>query len=244
MSIPKIIHYCWFGGNPLPKDAEKCIRSWKKYCPDYEIRCWNEENFDLSCNRYAYEAYQQKKWAFVTDFVRLKVVYDHGGIYLDTDVELIRPLDPLTEQGGFLGYEQSGLVATGLGFGAGKGDPLVKAMMDDYEGIPYVLPDGSFDRTPCPDRNTRALVRMGLRPGGEAQQLGSISFLPPEYLCPMNFYTGKVKITPNTYSIHHYSGSWLSATSRRTIFLKRLIGERMYNFLYGKFLHNFKGLEW
>ena len=106
MSIPKKIHYCWFGRNPLPESAKKCIESWKKYCPEYEIIEWNEDNFDLTENRYAREAYEQKKWAFVSDYARLKIVYEQGGIYMDVDVELIKPLDELTELDGYMGFEK------------------------------------------------------------------------------------------------------------------------------------------
>ena len=108
MCIPKIIHYCWFGHNKLPALYEKCIQSWKKYCPDYEIVCWNEENFDITQNRYAKEAYEAGKWAFVSDYVRLKVLFEHGGIYLDTDVELIRPIDALVADGGYMGFDENG----------------------------------------------------------------------------------------------------------------------------------------
>ena len=116
MSIPKVIHYCWFGNGKMPKLAQKCIESWKKYCPEYKIVCWNEENFDINQNKYAREAYAAGKWAFVSDYVRLKVLYDEGGIYLDTDVELIKPLDKLIEERGYMGFDDNGVISTGLGF--------------------------------------------------------------------------------------------------------------------------------
>ena len=125
MSIPKVIHYCWFGDKELPKLAKKCIKSWNKYCPDYKIVCWTEDNFDVTCNRYVHEAYKAKKWAFVSDYVRLKVVYDNGGIYLDTDVELIKPIDDLIENSGFMGFDEKGIIATGLGFGAEAGNKII-----------------------------------------------------------------------------------------------------------------------
>lgn len=142
MSIPKKIHYCWFGRNPLPESAKKCIESWKKYCPAYEIIEWNEDNFDLTENRYAREAYEQKKWAFVSDYARLKIVYEQGGIYMDVDVELIKPLDELTELDGYMGFEKEidgqMWIATGLGFGARAGHPIVGALLKDYEDIPFI----------------------------------------------------------------------------------------------------------
>ena len=244
MCIPKVIHYCWFGNGKMPAIAEKCIKSWKKYCPDYEIICWNEENFDLTQNRYMREAYEAGKWAFVSDFARLKIIYDHGGVYLDTDVELIKPLDPLLEGGGFMGFDEKGIVATGLGFGAEAGNEIVGAFLKDYDDLSFVLPDGSFDLTPCPDRNTRTLVRLGMDTACTDQTFMGMKFLPCEYLCPMDYYTGKKTITKNTYSIHHYCASWTSSVTKRTTRIKRIIGLKMYNKLYGKFLHKFKGLEW
>ena len=162
MSIPKVIHYCWFGKGEMPKLALKCIKSWKKYCPDYEIICWNEDNFDITQNRYMQEAYEAKKWAFVSDFARLKVIYDHGGIYMDTDVEILKPIDDLLETKGYMGFDEKGLMSTGLGFGAEKGNKIVGEFLKSYEDIPFVLPDGTYDLTPCPDRNTATLTRLGM----------------------------------------------------------------------------------
>ena len=244
MSIPKVIHYCWFGKGKMPPLAEKCIKSWKKYCPDYEIICWNEDNFDVTQNRYMREAYEAKKWAFVSDFARLKVIYDQGGIYLDTDVELLKPIDKLLENSGFMGFDEKGIIATGLGFGAEAGNEIVGAFLKDYDDISFILPDGSFDLTPCPDRNTAALKRLGMDTAPKDQIFMGVRFIPDEYLCPMDYYTGKKTITKNTYSIHHYSASWTSKVTKRTTRIKRIIGVKMYNKLYGKFLHKFKGLEW
>ena len=244
MSIPKVIHYCWFGKGKMPKLAKKCIKSWKKYCPDYEIICHNEDNFDLSQNRYLNEAYKAGKWAFVSDYARLKIIYDNGGIYLDTDVELIKPIDDLLLTKGFMGFDEKGIVATGLGFGAEKCNEIVSEFLKDYDNIPFVLPDGSYDLTPCPDRNTEALKRLGMDIKNTSQTFMDITFLPDEYLCPMNYYTGKKTITENTYSIHHYSASWTSVVTKRTTRIKRIIGVRLYDKIYGKFLQNCKWLEW
>ncbi len=119
--IPKKIHYCWFGGNSLSSEVRECIASWRRFCPDYEIIEWNEKNFDVDCIRYTADAYRDRRWAYVTDYARLKIVYEQGGIYLDTDVELLRPLDPLLENKVYFGMQRAGEVATGLGFGAGGG---------------------------------------------------------------------------------------------------------------------------
>ena len=244
MSIPKVIHYCWFGKGKLPKLAEKCIASWEKYCPDYKIVCWSEENFDITQNKYAEEAYNAGKWAFVSDYVRLKVLYDEGGIYLDTDVELIKPLDKLIEETGYMGFDDNGIVSTGLGFACEKGNELIGELLKDYDDISFVLPDGSYDITPCPVRNTETLIRLGMNIKDQDQIFMGIHMLPEDYLCPVKYYTGKKKITGNTYSIHHFCASWTSATAKRTLFLKRIFGVKLYDKLYGKFLHKSKWLEW
>ena len=243
MSIPKVIHYCWFGGNPLPPLAKKCIASWKKFCPDYEIICHDESLFDVSQNRYAREAYDAKKWAFVSDYARLKILYDHGGIYLDTDVELLKPLDDLLEEG-FLGFDDNGVIATGLGFACEAGNPLIGALLADYEEIPFLLPDGKFDLTPCPDRNAKVLRAMGLDTSVQSQVFCGIRLYPEEYFCPMKYVSGKLRVTENTYSIHYFSASWISPAAKRTLALKRILGEKFYHKLYGKFFQNCDFLEW
>ena len=244
MSIPKVIHYCWFGKGKLSPLAEKCIKSWKKFCPDYEIICWSEDNFDISQNKYARQAYDAGKWAFVSDYVRLKVMYEHGGIYFDTDVELIKPIDDLVRDHGYMGFDDNGLVSTGLGFACEKGNRLVEAILKDYDDIPFVLSDGSYDTTPCPDRNTKTMQKLGLNLEEKNQIFMELLLLPEDYLCPIKYYSGKKKITPNTHSIHHFCASWISKTAKRTLFLKRVLGVKLYDKLYGKFLHKFKWLEW
>lgn len=210
--IPKKIHYCWFGGNPLPEMAQKCIASWKKYCPDYCITRWDESNYDFSsAPLYVQQAYEARQWAFVTDYIRLQVVLEQGGIYMDTDVELIQSIDHLLGHNSFFGFETPQCIATGLGFGAVPGASILKEMMDDYHGVPFVLADGSFDRTPCPQRNTQAFLRRGLVADGSLQTLdGDILVMPQEYLCPMDSATKLLNITQHTLSIHHYGASWLT----------------------------------
>ena len=212
MSIPKKIHYCWFGRNPKPKMADTCFASWKKCCPDYEIIEWNEDNYDLSkAPLYVRQAYEAKKWAFVTDYVRLQVVYDQGGIYLDTDVELLKPLDPLLDNSAYFGFEDPELVNTGLGFGAEQGTPILKEIMEDYEKLSFLKPDGTLDTMACPARNTPFFVKHGLQLNGEEQILdGNILILPPEYLCPLNALTNEDQRTGNTISVHWFSASWFT----------------------------------
>lgn len=215
--IPKIIHYCWFGRNPLPKLAKKCIKSWKKYCPGYEIIQWNEDNFDIaSAPLYVRQAYEAKKWAFVTDYVRLHVVYEHGGIYLDTDVELRKKLEPLLKYEAYFGFEDGAHIATGLGFGAVQGSPILAEMMADYADIPFVRADGSYDLTACPVRNTQVLLRHGLLQNDRKQTLnGSILILPSIYLCPIDYQTNIRRFSHTTVSIHWFSASWYSPEMRK-----------------------------
>ena len=143
-----------------------------------------------------------------------------------------------------MGFDDCGLISTGLGFACEKGNELVRALIADYDDISFILPDGAYDILPCPDRNTKIMQELGLDIKNQDQIFMGIHMLPEDYLCPMKYYTGRKKITENTYSIHHFCASWTSATSKRTTFIKRIIGVRMYNKLYGKILHRFKWLEW
>lgn len=207
--IPKKIHYCWIGGNPLPKSAKKCIASWKKYCPDYEIIEWNESNYDFTKNQYMREALEAKKWGFVPDYARLDIIYKHGGIYLDTDVEIIKSFDSLLENKGFAGFESKEYVALGLGFGAEAGNPVIKALLDSYDDLHFINKDGSLNMVPSPQLNTVTLANIGLVRNGEKQLINdSFTIFPPEYFCPKSFYDGVIRRTKKTYSIHHFDASW------------------------------------
>lgn len=209
--IPKKIHYCWIGGNPLPDSAKKCIKSWKKYCPDYEIIEWNESNYDFSSVPYMKEAYDAKKWGFAPDYARLDIIYKHGGIYLDTDVEIVRSFDPLLDLSGFAGFQDDRFVALGLGFGAEAGNPVIKELLDSYRDKRFIGPDGEADLTPSPKLNTQTLVdKCGLVMNGSFQGLPGMTVFPPEYFCPKAFEDGIIRKTKNTYSIHHFDASWFS----------------------------------
>lgn len=221
MAIPKIIHYCWFGGNPLPPLAKKCIRSWKKYCPDYEIKEWNENNFDInSCPKYVLQAYEAKKWAFVTDYIRLKIIFENGGIYLDTDVEVIKTFDSLLDYTAFFGIENFNnekpyTIATGLGFGAEKGTNIIKELSDDYNEIDFRISENEYDLTPCPIRNNHIFISHGFNSENEVQLLNNnIAVLSTEFFCPITYSNNKKHITKNTYSIHHYAASWFSKEAK------------------------------
>lgn len=221
MDIPKKIHYCWFGRGPKSELMETCIQSWKKYMPDYEIIEWNEDNFVID-NEYAKQAYENKRYAFVSDYARLKIVYEFGGIYLDTDVELIKSLEPILTSGGYLGFEKKNAVATGLGFAAHKHSEVIKSMLKIYDELKFLV-DGVPNQIACPVYNTNALVNFGLELNNTKQQIGDIVVYPTEYFCPLNYDSGKLNITDNTYSIHHYGYSWADEDSKSVLALKRKI---------------------
>lgn len=230
--IPKKIHYCWFGGNAIPERDLKCMESWKKFCPDYEIIRWDESNYDITKNRYMKEAYEAKKWGFVPDYARLDIIYEHGGIYLDTDVEIIRNIDDLLENRAFMGFEVGGkFINFGLGFGAEKNMPLIKELMTDvYSDRPFKIGEGEFDTTPSPVINTEFLVEKGLERNNTLQEVEGMVIYPVEYFCPIDYTTNILSKTPNTYSIHHYCASWHEPEEHKIVAIhqkcKRVFGEK------------------
>lgn len=229
--IPKKIHYCWFGRNPKPKLAVKCIESWKKFCSDYEIIEWNEDNFDINMNAYTRMCYEEKKYAFLSDYVRLKVILEYGGIYLDTDVEVVRTLDKLLENKAFFGFENDLRVATGLGFGAERENEVVLQMLREYDE----LLDGKHGTLGCTRLNTNALLKYGLQRNGELQVVNNVIIYPQDYFNPLNSITGVLNKTDNTYTIHWYAMSWLSPGRRLrsyiTKYFHRIFGERCFEWL-------------
>lgn len=242
--IPKTIHYCWFGGNPKSELILKCMESWKKFFPDYEIIEWNDNNYDFSKNQYCKEAYENKKWAFVSDFARLDIIYHYGGIYFDTDVEVLRNFDALLEENGYCCFENSTnkynekTVATGLGFAAPPYNKVVETMMQEYEDIHFVN-DGEMDLTPCDVRNTKALIKLGLKTNGSFQNIEGINIYPFDYFCGYDITNGHEKITENTYTIHHYAATWQDDTSNLFLKIKRkliapIIRKMLGNDLYDR----------
>lgn len=208
--IPKKIHYCWFGRNPKPKMAEKCIASWKKYCPDYEIIEWNEDNFDVNMNGYTRMCIEQKKYAFLSDYVRLYVVEKHGGVYFDTDVEVIKPIDILLENSAFYCFETNEYVASGLGFGSVAHGESISKMLAEYD----FLLSGDAGVVGCPKLNTSALVKLGLQQNGTVQKVADAMILSSDYMNPFDTATGIIRKTENTVSIHWYSAAWLNPWRR------------------------------
>ena len=235
--IPKTIHYCWFGGNPKPKSVQRCIDSWKKYCPDYEIKEWNEQNFDVNWIPYTRDAYQAGKYAFVSDVARFWVLYHEGGVYFDTDVEVIKPINTLIEQGPFMGWERADAlgnihVAPGLGIAAPKGFPFYQEILDGFAKLGYYLEDGQFNPYTMIPMVTDLLKGKGLKIDGSSQIVDGLTIYPADYFCPMDSLTGKITLTGNTYTIHHYSMSWLPKQTQWRIKMMRKIRKWLSLFVF------------
>ena len=210
--IPKTIHYCWFGGKPLPLLAQKCIASWKKFCPDYAIKCWDESNFELSLFPYAREAYEHRKFAFVTDVVRLYALYYEGGIYMDTDVEVLKSLDPFLRHHAFSGFEDDKNIPTGI-MASEKGGVWAKENLDYYAGRHFVTPEGDLDLRTNVYTITSIMLKHGFKQQNSYQDFpGLVTFYPKDYFCPLSVIDRKLELTENTVTIHHFSGSWSDYT--------------------------------
>lgn len=238
MSIPKIIHYCWFGGGELPERDKKCIESWRKFCPDYEIIEWNENNYDVTQIPYIKEAYAARRWAFVTDFVRIDVVFQYGGIYMDTDVELIRSLDSLLEHEGYIGLEaNSEYLGLGAGFGAEKGNQILRDICNYYKTLHFIDGNGTLNMTPNPILVTEFLKKQGYQIiPGKISKLGGFTVFPDDYFSPQAFDFGKFQITDNTYSIHHYHASWQTDDEKKELqryhFYTKMFGMKLGELFY------------
>lgn len=214
--IPKVVHYCWFGHNPLPELAQRCIASWKKYLPDYEIKEWNEENFDVNIIPYTAEAYACKKYAFVSDYARFYILYKYGGLYFDTDVEVLRPLDDILRKGPFMGCEndpgtnpnETIGVNPGLGLGVNPGFGLYKQILDYYKSIHFIKSNGEIDSDTVVSKTTRILVAEGLKNSSEVQYVAGVYIYPKVYFCPGEKERSTRVYNPLTYSAHHYTASW------------------------------------
>lgn len=232
-NIPKIIHYCWFGGNPLPELAVKCINSWKKHCPDYEIIEWNESNFDLQQNTYIKEAFAAKKWAFITDYVRLYALLKYGGVYMDTDVELIKPIDSFLVHDAFSGFEKIDNVPTGI-MACKKKFRLFQELLDFYKDKHFILPDGSLDTTTNTVIITQICLDKGLKLNNRFQIIDGFALYPKDYFCPKDYDSGEIILTDNTVAIHHFSGSWLTNEDKKILKFRNFTVSK-----FGKTLGNF-----
>lgn len=243
--IPKLIHYCWFGGISEPEDVQRCIASWQKFLPDYEIRRWDESNYDVHKCQYMSDAYKEKKWAFVSDYARVDIVHEYGGVYLDTDVEVVRSFDSLLHEHMFCGFEsrdpigiKRGIeieysVNLGLGYGAEAGHPVLRDILDLYATLNFYNQDGSLNLVACPHYQTMVLKRHGLIDNNETQRFDTGIAYSPEFFCPQSNVTDEMLfLTENTYSIHHFSGTWSEHQKKREIRnkLRKYIGYRMADY--------------
>jgi len=227
--IPKKIHYCWFGKKTIPKKDQKCIASWKKFCPDYEIIEWNEQNYDVTLNAYMEVAYNERKWGFVPDYARFDIIYRYGGFYLDTDVELLKSLDELRVNSAYIGFESEIWLSGGVGFGAVQNNPVIKELRDMYKNKKFKNEDGTLNLTPSPHYITELFVKKGLKRNNQLQIIDGITIYPTDYFGAKDYYTGKINKTVRTISIHHYNASWKTPHQRRMLKVRRLLGNENYN---------------
>ncbi|WP_289197957.1 glycosyltransferase [Bacteroides acidifaciens] len=228
--IPKIVHYCWFGKGQKPDSVETYIASWRKYLPDYEIKEWNEDNFNIATNIYVKEAYESRKFAFVTDYVRLYALYTEGGVYMDTDVEVTASYNKFLHHHAFSGFETDGNVPTGM-MAAEKGSIWAKELLEGYNQRHFILEDGTMDMTTNTKVITKYMLGKGLVLNNKYQDFPNLcTMYPADYFCPKDHRTGLIAPTKNTVCIHHFAGSWLNKSWKATwkhnlkIHIAKLIG--------------------
>lgn len=218
IQLPKVIHYCWFGEGKLGELQEKCISSWKEKCPEYEIIKWDENNYDIGKNAYMKEAYEAGKWAFVSDFARLDILYQFGGIYLDTDVELLKNMDELLQYEAFISYGEWPAVNSGAGIGCKKGDMILRQMRDyPRAGIPFKKANGEYNTTTNCIYESAVLREYGLKQDFNMQLVKNWLILPPDYFAPESILGEDIYLSDNTIGVHHCGGSWASNKRRREL---------------------------
>ena len=228
-SVPKIIHYCWFGRNPLPELAQKCIASWKKFLPDYEIKEWNESNYDVRKIPYIAQAYDAKKYAFVSDYARFDILYQYGGVYFDTDVEVIKDLRPIIEKGAFIGVEKGTrpLLNAGLGIASPAASEIYHEILESYAKEQFVKEDGSLNLKTVCERVSEIFTKYGFVEKDILQNVAETTIYPSEYFCPKSPKTFKLCITDNTFTVHHYDGSWLQEDMKQLFKEKQWISKHI-----------------
>lgn len=239
-TIPKVIHYCWFGEKPLPRTAVKCINSWNKFFPGFEIKEWNESNYNVKKVPYIAEAYEEKKFAFVSDYARFDILFQYGGVYFDTDVEVIKPFNDILEHGSFMGCEIDGgekeiQVAPGLGIAATPGLDIFKEILYFYSTQHFLNDDGSINTETVVKKTTKVLREHGLKDCKGIQSIAGITIYPREYFNPLQDSTGVLTVTENTRSIHWYTKTWIDSKSKikskLTRPFHRLFGDNCFTWL-------------
>lgn len=205
--IPRVIHYCWFGYENIPDTYQDYMETWKQYCPNYEIRQWNETNYDITKNLYMKQAYDKKMWAFVSDYARIDIIYQYGGVYLDCDVELLKPLDDFLSEDMYCGFEDNKHINLGHGFGAVAGHPYLKSLLQYYENLLFIDGEGKMNLTACPFYQTEVIKSYGILAENRFQRSDKVVVYPSEVFSPYSYW-GIGRVTDKTYSIHHFSASW------------------------------------
>lgn len=229
--IPKIIHFCWLSKDEYPELVVKCMESWKKYLPDYELMIWNTENFDVNCCQYTAEAFAAKKYAFVSDYIRLYALYNYGGIYLDSDIEVLKSFDDLLNNRAFTCFQNSYSVAAWI-FGSEKNNPIFKEFLDYYIDKKFIMDNGKMDLTPNPVPITDICKKHGLQLENVKQELDYITVYPQDYFCPYNHISEELNITENTYSIHYFNAAWFTDEQKHRLQTRRKV-EKKYGRLGG-----------
>jgi hypothetical protein len=228
--IPKLIHYCWFGGRPLPEEYSAYIEGWKRVLPDYEFKLWNESNFNVNIVPFTAQVAAVKKWGFIVDYIRAWAVYNYGGVFLDADVEIVKPLDDLLRDNVcFAGFEDKKHINPGSIFAGEKNCRIARELMDFYAQYSFVKENGELNQTASPVIFTDMLMKYGLKQKNVYQNLGMFTAYPTDYFCPKDFVTGETKITTNTYTIHHFAMSWFSELDMFLITRRRNIIARLGN---------------
>ena len=211
--IPKIIHYCWFGRGEMPPLMKRCLKSWKKYCPNWEVVLWNEDNFDVTSTLWTKQAYEAGKYAFVSDYVRLKVLYEQGGVYMDTDVELVQSIDCFLEHEAFSGFESMEALQTGI-IGAVRSHPIIARWLEYYKDRAY-FHEGKSEMVPNVAFVTEDMKTHGLQMNDTLQNIDGMVIYPQTWFCPLSLIEVEKKITTNTHAIHHFTSTWRTEKARK-----------------------------
>ncbi len=233
--IPKIIHYCWLSGEDFPPSVQKCIQSWKSILHDYEFILWDTKRFDINSVKYVKEAFEAKKYAFASDYIRLYALYNYGGIYLDSDIEVYKSFNELLNNKAFTGFEDEANIGAWM-FGSEKGNPLFRELLDYYNGKSFIFPDGSYNMTANVVPVTNTLLKYGLKPNGRFQDLGNIVIYPREFFCPYNPFVDDgmdLYMSDKTYCKHLFDGAWYDPKQKELLKKKHVI-EKKYGKIIGK----------